>query len=67
VGEGCRLEMRAEDLNLNHSCSMAPEEARQSYPGQHNLDLRPAVAEKEVQMEEVRVGEDLVLSVYMEL
>lgn len=67
MAEGYRLEMRAEDPNLSHSCLMAPEEARQSHPGQHNLDLRLAVAEKEVQMEEVRVGEDLVLRVCMEL
>jgi hypothetical protein len=62
VGEGCHLEMRAKNLDLNRSCSTVPEEAHQSRLGQRNLDLRLAVAEKEGLMAGVRVEEVLVLS-----
>jgi hypothetical protein len=37
VEEGYRLGMKATNLGLNHSCSMAPEEARQNL-GEHSWD-----------------------------
>lgn len=44
VEEGSHLGMRAMNLGLSHSCSMALEEARQNHLEEHSWDWRLAVA-----------------------